>query len=77
MDRSLLSLRATLVLLLASLAGVVSGVLTAFAGEGIARSMLCALAATGLAVPFFNRLVAADPEGQPAQRQSGTETRNG
>ncbi|MCS0637513.1 hypothetical protein NX801_17940 [Streptomyces sp. LP05-1] len=61
MDRSLLSLRAALVLLLAALAGVGAGVLTALAGEGAARGTLCGLAAAGLAVPFFDRLIADDP----------------
>ncbi|TVL93356.1 hypothetical protein [Streptomyces sp. SAJ15] len=60
MDRSLLSLRATLVLLLAALAGVAAGVLATLAGDGAARGALCGLAAAGLAVPFFDRLVAAE-----------------
>ncbi|WP_374772249.1 hypothetical protein OG756_03075 [Streptomyces sp. NBC_01310] len=68
MDHSLLSLRAALALLPAALAGAVAGVLTAFAGEGTARSLLCGLAAAGLAVPFFDRLVAADSEGQTWSR---------
>ncbi|MFE0427245.1 hypothetical protein [Streptomyces sp. NPDC058953] len=65
MERPLLSLRATLVLLLAVLAGVGAGVLTGFAGEGTARSVLCGFAAAGLAVPFFDRLVG------PAERSGG------
>ncbi|WP_326586279.1 hypothetical protein [Streptomyces sp. NBC_01294] len=78
MDHSLLSLRAALVLLLAALAGAVAGVLTAFAGEGTARSLLCGLAAAGLAVPFFNRLVAADSEGQsPSRKGAGRGNRRG
>ncbi|MEU5162578.1 hypothetical protein AB0G74_23625 [Streptomyces sp. NPDC020875] len=66
MERPLLSLRATLVLLLAVLAGVGAGVLAGVAGEGTARSVLCGLAAAGLAVPFFDRLVG------PAERSGGT-----
>ncbi|MQS38502.1 hypothetical protein [Streptomyces katsurahamanus] len=65
MDRSLLSLRATLVLLLSALAGVTAGVLSTLAGDGAARSVLAGLAAAGLAVPFFDRLVAGDrPRGR-------------
>ncbi|MFI8266736.1 MULTISPECIES: hypothetical protein [unclassified Streptomyces] len=77
MDRSLLSLRATLVLLLATLAGAVAGVLAAFAGEGAARSVLCGLAAVGMAVPFFNRLVATAPDAEQAGEQPGSGTRHG
>ncbi|MEU3599187.1 hypothetical protein ABZ714_10720 [Streptomyces sp. NPDC006798] len=68
MERPLLSLRATLVLLLAVLAGVGAGVLAGVAGEGTARSVLCGLAASGLAVPFFDRLVG------PAERPGGADT---
>ncbi|MFF3015447.1 hypothetical protein [Streptomyces sp. NPDC057939] len=57
MDRPLLSLRSTLVFLLALLAGTVAGGLTAIAGETTPRSLLVGLAVTGLAVPFFNRLI--------------------
>ncbi|MFJ4343313.1 hypothetical protein [Streptomyces sp. NPDC088915] len=59
-DRPLLSLRSTLVFLLAVLAGVVAGGLTAIAGEGAARSLLAGLAAAGLAVPFFNGLISTE-----------------
>lgn len=60
MDRPLLSLRSTLVFLLALLTGAAASGLTAVAGEGVARSLLAGLAAAGLAVPFFDRLIAAE-----------------
>ncbi|MFJ3637553.1 hypothetical protein [Streptomyces sp. NPDC090112] len=60
MDCPLLSLRSTLVFLLALVAGAVAGGLTAVAGETVARSVLAGLAVTGLAVPFFNRLIAPE-----------------
>ncbi|MFF9127927.1 hypothetical protein ACF09J_32510 [Streptomyces sp. NPDC014889] len=60
MDRPLLSLRSALVFLLALLSGGAASGLTAVAGEGAARSLLAGLAATGLAVSFFNRLIAID-----------------
>lgn len=59
-DRPLLSLRSALVFLLALVAGGAASGLTAVAGEGLARSLLAGLAATGLAVPFFNHLIAAE-----------------
>ncbi|GAB7109614.1 hypothetical protein JCM4814A_79290 [Streptomyces phaeofaciens JCM 4814] len=68
MDRPLLSLRSTLVFLLAVLAGAAAGGLTALAGDSTPRSVLAGLAVAGLAVPFFNRLIDSDtttvrPEG--------------
>ncbi|MEU8773469.1 hypothetical protein [Streptomyces sp. NPDC048606] len=78
MDRSLLSLRATLVFLLAALAGAVAGVLTTFAGEGLARSVLYGLAVVALGVPFFNRLIAVDAGGeQPVRDRAESEVRHG
>ncbi|WP_107085380.1 hypothetical protein [Streptomyces maremycinicus] len=59
-DQPLLSTRSTLVILLALLAGTVTGALTALAGEGTPRSVLTGLAALGLTVPFFNRLIDTD-----------------
>lgn len=59
-DRPLLSLRSALVFLLALLAGGAASGLTAVAGEGAARSLLAGLAATGLAMPFFNHLIATE-----------------
>jgi flavin-dependent dehydrogenase len=50
-------MRSTLVFLLALLAGAAAGGLTALAGEGTPRSLLAGLAAAGVAVPFFNRLI--------------------
>ncbi|MEU2873006.1 hypothetical protein ABZ769_28045 [Streptomyces olivoreticuli] len=70
-ERPLLSLRTTLVFLLALLVGATAGTLTAFAGEGTPRSVLAGLAAAGLAVPFFNRLIDADPDGSQHQRAAG------
>ncbi|MFH9176808.1 hypothetical protein [Streptomyces albogriseolus] len=67
MDRPLLSLRSALIFLLALLAGGAASGLTAAGGEGTARSLLAGLAAAGLAVPFFNRLIAdEDHPRQPA-----------
>ncbi len=60
MDRPLLSMRSSLIFLLAVLTGGVASGLTAAAGEGVARSLLAGLAAAGLAVPFFNRLIATE-----------------
>ncbi|MFF3940418.1 hypothetical protein [Streptomyces phaeofaciens] len=60
MDRPLLSLRSTLVFLLAVLAGAAAGGLTALAGESTPRTVLAGLAVAGLAVPFFNRLIDSD-----------------
>lgn len=66
MDRPLLSLRSTLVFLLALLAGAAAGGLTALSGEGTPRSVLAGLAVAGIAVPFFNRLIDSDrPTLQP------------
>ncbi|MFE4305707.1 hypothetical protein [Streptomyces sp. NPDC056891] len=65
MDRPLLSLRSTLVFLLALLAGAAAGGLTALAGESLARSLLAGLAAAGVGVPFFNCLIAAEPAAAP------------
>ncbi|CAM5326517.1 MULTISPECIES: hypothetical protein [Streptomyces] len=60
MDGPLLSLRSTIVFLLALLTGAAASGLTAVAGEGVARSLLAGLAAAGMAVPFFNHLIAAE-----------------
>ncbi|MFF2012379.1 hypothetical protein ACFVWY_25310 [Streptomyces sp. NPDC058195] len=67
MDRPLLSLRTTLVFLLALLVGATAGGLTALAGEGAPRSLLAGLGAAALAVPFFNHLV--DAEGGQGRRR--------
>ncbi|WP_308406027.1 hypothetical protein [Streptomyces naphthomycinicus] len=55
-----MSLRSSLVFLLALLTGAAASGLTAVAGEGAARSLLAGLAATGLAVQFYNRLIATE-----------------
>ncbi|MGW7304271.1 hypothetical protein ACWGI1_01680 [Streptomyces sp. NPDC054835] len=73
MDRPLLSLRSTLVFLLAVLAGVAAGVLTVLAGEGTARSVLAGLAGAGLAVPFFNHLIGAEDHPPRQQANAGTD----
>ncbi|MFC0597945.1 hypothetical protein [Streptomyces palmae] len=69
MDQRLLPLRTALILLLASLTGVAVGILTALAGDGAPRSVLGGLAAAGLAVPFFDRVIASDP-GEERRRES-------
>lgn len=66
-----------MVFLLAALAGAVAGVLASFAGEGIARSFLCGLAAVGVAVPFFNRLIAVEPATEPVREQAESGNRHG
>ncbi|QIY53444.1 hypothetical protein HEP86_01610 [Streptomyces sp. RPA4-5] len=62
MDRPLLSLRTTLVFLLAVLGGTVVALLSWTAGEGAPQSVLVGLAAAGAAVSFFNRLIVAESE---------------
>ncbi|MFI0915572.1 hypothetical protein [Streptomyces abikoensis] len=69
MDRSLLSMRATLVLIAAVLAGAVVGLLSALAGDGVARSVLCGLAAAGGAVPLVNQVVTPDHTEGASRRQ--------
>ncbi|MGW1194665.1 hypothetical protein ACWD4B_02210 [Streptomyces sp. NPDC002536] len=72
MDRSLLSTRATLVLLLAVLAGAAVGLLSALAGDGAARCALCGFAAAGGALPVINRVIAPDRAGdEPRLQPSG------
>lgn len=81
MERSLLSLRSTLVFLLALLTGVGAGVLVVLAGRGTPRGVLYGVAAVGLAVPFFDRIVAADgrvPDGRvPDGRETGGDVGHG
>ncbi|WP_461008932.1 hypothetical protein [Streptomyces capparidis] len=69
-------MRSTLVLLLGSLTGIGAGVLTALADGGAPRGVLYGCAAAGLAVPFFDRLIAADTPapggpGAPAPPERG------
>ncbi|MGW1147543.1 hypothetical protein ACWD6I_21385 [Streptomyces sp. NPDC002454] len=66
MDRSLLSVRTALVLLLAVLAGTAVGALSALAGDGAARSLLAALTAVGLALPVAHQVIAPEPAGERA-----------
>ncbi|MEU5537589.1 hypothetical protein [Streptomyces sp. NPDC020362] len=76
MDRSLVSVRAALVLLLAALAGVSAGLLSVLAGNGIAGGVLAGLTAAGGAVPVFNQAIAPDAtHGSPAVR--GAEAKGG
>nr|WP_145870922.1 hypothetical protein [Streptomyces capillispiralis] len=70
MHRPLLSLRSALIFLLALLTGGAASGLTAVAGEGAARSLLAGLAAAGLAVPFFNHLIAAEDGAGPVEENS-------
>jgi hypothetical protein len=73
-DRPLLSLRSFLIFLLALLTGGAASGLTAIAGEGAARSLLAGLAATGLAVPFFNHLIATEDGGVQPPSTVGAST---
>ncbi|ARZ72178.1 hypothetical protein M1P56_14935 [Streptomyces sp. HU2014] len=77
MDRPLLSQRTTLVFLLASLAGATTGALTALAGEGTPRGVLAGLVAAGLAVRFFDRLVAGEPDTGGPRRHADARTGKG
>ncbi|GAA2667397.1 hypothetical protein [Streptomyces lunalinharesii] len=71
MDRSLVSVRAALVLLLVALTGIGVGLLSVLAGDGTARAILAGLAAAGAALPVCNRAIAPDAAtGRPA---AGTE----
>ncbi|MBD0421616.1 hypothetical protein AB0L35_32200 [Streptomyces sp. NPDC052309] len=77
MDRSLVSVRAAMVLLLAALAGVGAGLLTVLAGNGIAAGVLAGLTAAGGAVPVFNQVIAPDTvHGRPAVREAGAKGGN-
>ncbi|MFI6645685.1 hypothetical protein [Streptomyces sp. NPDC050504] len=65
MERSLLSPRTALVLLLAILTGTGAGVLAALSGSVVAQGVLYGAAAFGAAVPFFNHLIAPDTPDAP------------
>jgi hypothetical protein len=54
---SLLSLRATVVLLLAVLTGVAAGVLAYLAGQAVAAAVLVGGGAAGAAVGLFHNLI--------------------
>jgi transaldolase len=77
MDGPLLSVRTTLVFLLALLVGATAGGLTALAGESTPRGLLAGLAAAGLAVPFFNRLIDTEGTGSRQHRHTGAGVREG
>ncbi|MFF5015363.1 hypothetical protein [Streptomyces sp. NPDC001165] len=73
MDRSLVSVRAALVLLLAALAGVGVGLLSVLAGNGVVGGVLAGLTAAGGAVPVFNHVIAPDTtHSGSAVRRAGT-----
>ncbi|MFD7666083.1 hypothetical protein [Streptomyces sp. NPDC059788] len=74
MDRSLVSVRAALVLLLGVLAGVCAGLLSVLAGNAIVGGVLAGLAAAGGAVPVFNQVIAPDTAraGTAVRREAGT-----
>jgi len=77
MDGPLLSVRTTLVFLLALLVGVTAGGLTALTDEGMPRSMLAGLAAAGLAIPFFHRLIDTEGSGSQQRQHAGAGAREG
>ncbi|WP_037916371.1 hypothetical protein [Actinacidiphila yeochonensis] len=58
MRNQLLSVRAALVLTLSLLTGIGAGALTAAGGTPPSQSVLYGVGAFGLAVPFFDRLIA-------------------
>ncbi|MEU6961218.1 hypothetical protein [Streptomyces chrestomyceticus] len=71
MDRSLVSVRAALVLLLSALAGVCVGLLSVSAGNGTVGGVLAGLAAAGGAVPVVNQVIAPDTvRGRSALREA-------
>ncbi|MFC9131338.1 hypothetical protein ACFT4A_31475 [Streptomyces sp. NPDC057099] len=57
MNRTLLTARSALILLLAVLCGIGAGVLATFAGAGPAEAVLSGITGIALAVPFFNSLI--------------------
>ncbi|MER6639095.1 hypothetical protein [Streptomyces microflavus] len=65
MDRPLLPLRSALVFLLAVISGLAAGCLCWIAGESTPRALLTGLAAVGLSIPFFDRLIAPEAPGEP------------
>lgn len=74
MDRSLVSVRAALVLLLAALAGAGAGALALLAGHGMAGGVLAGFTTAGGAVPVFNQAIAPDTvDSRPVVREAGAE----
>ncbi|MFE7448234.1 hypothetical protein [Streptomyces griseus] len=67
MDRPLLPLRSALVFLMALLSGLVAGLLCWIAEGSVPRGVLAGLGVVGLAVPFFNRLIASEADEQSGQ----------
>lgn len=65
MQRSLLSIRSAFILLLAMLTGIGAAVLLRLAGTPTAQCLLYAAGAFGVAVPFFDRLVAGPDDEHP------------
>jgi ABC-type antimicrobial peptide transport system permease subunit len=53
-NQTLLTTRSALILLLALLCGIGTGILSTFAGAGAAEAVLTGMTGVGLAVPFFN-----------------------
>ncbi|MFI6277281.1 hypothetical protein [Streptomyces sp. NPDC050988] len=56
-DRALLTTRSALILLLAVLCGIGTGILTTFAGAEPPEAVLCGMTGLSAAVPFFNGLI--------------------
>lgn len=71
MDRPLLPLRSALVFLMAVISGLVAGWLCWIAEGSVPRGVLAGLGVFGLAVPFFNRLVASEAAGQSGEEVGG------
>ncbi|MFJ4095176.1 hypothetical protein ACIPYS_26605 [Kitasatospora sp. NPDC089913] len=65
MRRALLSTRSALILLSAVLTGIGAGVLVRLSGAHAAEGVLYGAGAFGLAVPFFDRLIAVEAEEVP------------
>lgn len=62
-ERPLMPLRSALVFLLAAISGVTAGALWWLAEESVPRGLLAGLAAVGLSVPFFDRMIASEDTG--------------
>ncbi|MGP8296570.1 hypothetical protein ACTPOK_01075 [Streptomyces inhibens] len=71
MKRSLLSLRAAVVLSLGMVGGAGAGTLSLLAGHPTADSALCALAGAGAVITFLDRVIAADRDTAPERAVPG------
>ncbi|MYX18410.1 hypothetical protein GTY67_34240 [Streptomyces sp. SID8374] len=71
MNGPLLPLRSALVFLMAVISGTVAGWLCWIAEGSVPRGVLAGLAAAGLAIPFFNRLIASEATGRPCEEVRG------